>query len=139
MPQTVVGLARDVVSQLAPDELPDFDLIATAYLVNPKINLRTDEPNGSGWSAAMPFLTSLAMAVIVDLCKDMSKAGGRSLWGWVKERAGWGASADEELPACDDEQRLRELAHGSAVKHGATPQDAARIADAVVNGWHRPQ
>ncbi|MFI6451339.1 hypothetical protein ACIBF6_07260 [Streptosporangium amethystogenes] len=142
MPQTVVELARDVVAELAPGELKDFDFLSQAYLDNPKAARRagqpSNEPNASGWSIAVPFLTTLAMAVITDVGKDLTMTAGQSAWSALKGRFAK-KGTDTELPAVDDEERLRELAIQAAAEHGVTPENAVRLAEAIVKGWKHPR
>ncbi|WP_248962062.1 hypothetical protein [Sphaerisporangium perillae] len=144
MPQTAIDLAREVVAELAPDELRDFDLVAQAHLAHPRAARRArdgrNEPNASAWATAAPILSGIVVAVITDLSKDLLLASGRSLGTRLKARFRR-QRGDQPLPPYPPEQRAALLvhAHQSAIRHGADEETAPKIANAVAGHWVAPR
>lgn len=88
--QLVADLARDLVAQMAPQEMPLFRANSVAYFKNPDKALQAkagkDDTLGFGAGEAMTFLTPVVLAVmtqvvqfIVDEIKKSAKGQGASL------------------------------------------------------------
>jgi hypothetical protein len=74
--QLVSELARDLVTDTAPQELPLFRPLSEAYLSDPEGTLKgqagRDETLGFGLAEAATFLTPIVLAVITDVVKYLS-------------------------------------------------------------------
>ncbi|WP_431907941.1 hypothetical protein [Micromonospora carbonacea] len=143
----VIDIARDIVAEVAPDELADFDFVATAYLRDPAAARRARragaEPTAAGWEEAGQAVGVLAAAVVVDICKDLVVAGAKAA-GRRYRAAGWwpfrGPTVDEDsvVPPIPpgQEERIRALAAGRAADRGAPEALAADLAAVLVKRWN---
>ncbi|WP_448620534.1 hypothetical protein [Geodermatophilus sp. URMC 65] len=79
--ETVVRVARDVVAQLAPQELADFDAAAEAYLAAPsrvRRRLNKDDPLGFGVEEISVLLSPVALAVAQSTLETLAQDAARS-------------------------------------------------------------
>jgi hypothetical protein len=69
--QLIADLARDIVAQIAPQELPLFRATSAAYFKNPEKALKKqtgkDEMLGFGAGEMVPLLTPVVLAVITEV------------------------------------------------------------------------
>lgn len=78
----------------------------------------------------------LVTSVALDLSSELAIAAAKSLWERIVHRWGRARTSDRVIPVpAHDQQRLRSRAVVLAQALGATPQEAERIADAVVRAW----
>lgn len=142
----IVDIARDVVADLDPDELADFDLVAEAFAADPRAAGRAprplDEPTASGTLSAGEVLASFVLAVGVDLSKDLIvngvRHGVRSASSWWRNRGKKVTIEDVPPPIPEDaidtvEAQLVEL----GIARGGSPELARSMARAMVTRWNR--
>lgn len=145
---SAADLARDVVGQLAPDELPAFDVIASPYLRDPsraerRLCAGSDDPLGVDLGSAIIVLTpvvtlvcgsvatALAQGVTTEVSSRSKKFTGRLL-----DRLGRWHRHRDTIEAFDwtagqlDEIRAVAVARATAL--GVKQGQAETIADAVV-------
>jgi hypothetical protein len=82
--QLILEAARDVIAEVAPQELPLVTPISTAYFANPEDTLRRrrskDKPLGFGVPAeATQLLTPIALAVTTQVVSFLAEAIGKSI------------------------------------------------------------
>jgi hypothetical protein len=138
MPErSLLEIVRAAVHEVAPDELPAVDAVARefAWLSD------SGTPDRDGRRA----VTSLALAVGVDLCRDPSvtgipKARRRHLTElWSRLRGRPRPDLDGVPPAVRevDASRLEAAAVVAGREHGATDELAAAVGSALVRHWPR--
>ncbi len=75
--QLIRDIARDVVGQIAPQELPLFRATSEAYFKNPREVLEgkkpRDETLGFGLETAVAFLTPVVLAVATEVVKFVAE------------------------------------------------------------------
>jgi hypothetical protein len=100
----IINLAREVVSDIAPQELPLFRIESTAYLeTSPqmlKSQSRRDDIFGFGTGPAVTFLTPIVLAVVTEAAKFLVQAG-------IKTLKDWRGKAEPQLSS-EQMTRLRE-------------------------------
>ncbi|MDG4798415.1 hypothetical protein [Micromonospora sp. WMMD1082] len=134
------ALARAVVAQLAPEELPAFELLAGPYLTGTDASADGDRLQFGVMDAivtATPAITLVCATVVAALARgaegELEQLGGRAtrrLLGALRRRP-----AAPEAPAAYSRQQLRAIravAARRATALGVEPALAAAIADAVV-------
>jgi len=140
-------VVRDAVARLAPDELDDFELVVRTFEASPDAARRgvrvasapRDEATGFGVELAAQALSSLAMAVALDVSKDLVKEGGKSVWRWWRVRRAAPAPTDATpVLAEGDRDRAVTTATASATALGASPAQADAVARAVIDCWTAP-
>jgi hypothetical protein len=137
-------VVRAAVADVSPDELPDFDDVARAFAADPAAARRArrgrSEPMANAYTQATEYLGMVLLAVASDIGKDAVLAGGRR--GITGLRRRWSKPAVDvhaELPAVDEQgeaelhRRLTELARA----HDVEPEQADRLASALVRAWPR--
>src|SRR5688572_26435243 len=81
--QLVIDLAHDVVSRIAPEEIPLFQANSTVYFKDPNQSLSgrpgKDEVLGFVIAEAVTFLTPVALAVITEVIKFLTDEVRQSL------------------------------------------------------------
>lgn len=81
--QFAADVARDLVAQLAPEEMPLFRANSEAYFKNPEIVLKEhtgkDDMLGFGTGEVMSLLTPVAIAVSVEVVKFVTEEVKKSL------------------------------------------------------------
>ncbi|WP_431972579.1 hypothetical protein [Nocardia sp. bgisy134] len=142
----VSDLARDVVGEVVPAELPVFDAVSRAYFKSPKATLHGRSkagPLGFGLAETATMLTpavlfaatTLLNAFIDPLARRTSNALVRKVFGVFQRRR---VHSREEIsrafraltPA--QESTLRQLAVTSAQEAHADPEMSERIADLLI-------
>jgi hypothetical protein len=75
------ALVRSLVAEFAPEELPDFDLMTSAYFDSPAAARRArrarDEPGAFGIDLGDPTFTNLLWGIIGGLTTEMLVSGVR--------------------------------------------------------------
>ena len=75
--QTISALARDIVSDIAPQELPLFQPVSEQYFKDPERALKgqtgRDEPLGFGVGEAATFITPIVLATLADVLKYLGE------------------------------------------------------------------
>src|SRR5256885_10697632 len=73
----IAEMSRDIVADVAPDELPLFRMNSTAYFKNPKKALESregqDEALGFGIEAMVPLLTPVIIAVVTEVISNLDR------------------------------------------------------------------
>ncbi len=150
--QLVADLARDVVLQAAPQELPLFRLTSQAYFQNPEKALQKqagkDELLGFGAAEAVILLTPVVLAVMTDVLKFVMEAVQKSI---KEEGSGLVSDAVKQMfkrfrsqekqethgPAPLTPEQLtqvRKLAYERARQFQLSEAKAGLLADAMVGG-----
>jgi hypothetical protein len=144
--QLVTELARSGVSRAAPDELPQFDVTAQAFLAAParaRRGSRRDDPLGLGLDSVDVLLSTAALTVTLEVLKHLaehysdklvSKLGQRICA--TLRRRGTRRSGEPALPLPQlDPQQLSELhalAHRKALALQIPDDKAALVADGII-------
>lgn len=75
--QFAATLARDLVSQMAPEEIPLFRATSEAYFKDPQATLKDGESReemlGFGTAEALSLLTPVAIAVSIEMLKFLTE------------------------------------------------------------------
>jgi hypothetical protein len=144
----VSDLARQVVAQAAPQELPLFRATSEAYFENPGLMIeqrQADDMLGFGPAAAVAFLTPLILRIATDVVEflftQVSNAfqaeASEAIAGRVhKLLHGSEGSGGDDTPALTREQltHVRELALAKARELKLPEDEASLLADSVVGG-----
>jgi hypothetical protein len=149
----IAEMSRDVVAEVAPDELSLFRMNSSAYFKNPKKALESQEAKddalGFGIEAAVPLLTPIVIAVVSEVITHLeqslsthlaSGAEGAVSGGLrsVFKRGGKGTAAPAQLsPAQLSPAQLaevRDIAFKKARQLKLPETQAAMLADSVVGG-----
>jgi hypothetical protein len=140
-PELVVTVSREVVTQLAPEELPLFDGISEAHLADPgrggSRHGDGDDVLGFGAGEAQVLLTPVALVVVTEVAKHvavgLSDAGGRSLRRLLGRRRPEAAPAPAPGPLTPEQlAEVRRAAARKAVELGLDRERSALLADAIV-------
>ncbi|MEU7640389.1 hypothetical protein AB0C11_30590 [Streptomyces sp. NPDC039016] len=155
-PTWTVLLARRAIQDVAPDELPQFAMVAQAYLAASETQreraMRRAEPLGLGLEGAAVVLTTAVLAVaakasehLVQECVrrgvDATEQGLRARWRhWRARRRGDEGGGDaqgegaEPLPALTPEQlaHVRDLAMQAALRQRLAERTAQAVADGII-------
>ena len=142
--EVVREVARDYVTELAPEELPLFRPISDAYLRDPGRPLDPrgdgDEVLGFGMDAAVVLMTPIVLAVVHDvvlrvraqLVDQLAEQGGDVVERWLHRLfRGAGPAAGAKIPALSPAQlaEVRQLAYDGALKGGISEKRASSLAD----------
>jgi len=155
--QLVADLARIVVAETSPQELPLFRAHSEAYFKDPASALKRqggkDEMLGFGMGEAMTLLTPIALAVASEVVKfvldevgkSLKKEGADLIGDVIKRlfkrvrapgegRSGHDAKAQEAPPVLTPEQmaQIRRLAFDKARQLNVPETQAGLLADAVI-------
>ncbi|MEV0618777.1 hypothetical protein AB0I81_36040 [Nonomuraea sp. NPDC050404] len=133
------ALVRSLVSEFAPEELPDFDLMTTAYFGSPAAARRArrtrEEPGAFGIDLADPVFVNLLWGVVGGLTTEMLVSGARRGRSWFKRRKR--AHPDDPLPELPPEleQAVREQV-AEALRQAAR-DDADEVSRRLLERWAR--
>jgi hypothetical protein len=141
----VVRTARNVVADLAPDELALFEPVSRAYLRDPRKVLadraRPGAVLGSGIDTVITVLSPVALAVAASVGQHLvDKAGGAAVSGGGRLLKRLRRKKDQGVrPEITREQldELRGVAVERAKKLGLTDEEAERIGNAMRAGLER--
>ena len=144
-----------VVADLAPEELGDLDVLIDDYAANPAAAERSTRikqgPNASGAEIAIALLGQVAIGVAVELSADLARDAARqgkgrlhSLLSRLRSKpAGPSEASNPDAPVVPlpptDVSSTHTAAIRSAIRRGATPQQARTVADAVISAWPAPR
>jgi len=146
--RTAHELARRVVREIAPEELPAFDLVAAPYLQNPRqaerrLRQAHDDPLGFGLgdivTMATPVIALVSGSVITAVSDSVGKAvrdgaagALRKTWRKIRRKP----AEPLELPSTPLTKaqlaEVRQIALERALSLGMKQQKADALADAVV-------
>lgn len=148
--QAARRLAAQVLQQVEPDQLENFELLADAYLNDPDRILRggreRDEALGFGLGGAETILIGavvfVANAVVTQLISratdhatDRANATVRRLF---RSRQKPAAAASEQLVVTPEQATtVRDIAYAKAIEVGLVEAKAQSVADAVVEALLR--
>jgi len=141
--QTLVrGIAKDVVAQVSPAEIDLFDELWQQYAANPRPAAPaggSDNPLGSGLGYDLPATTTAAgamvSAVLSYLLAEFIKITQEETAGMVKEKLKSLFSSKPKGRAPLTEQQLKlvkRLAEKEAIKFGIDPEEAEKMARALI-------
>ncbi|GCE14848.1 hypothetical protein [Tengunoibacter tsumagoiensis] len=150
----ILQVARDVVEEIAPEELVSFSLVAEAYIQNPQglLTRQTSEEVDLGLGAGelitvwAPTILLLLQQAILQGGKDAVTDGTKALFSGAFARIGrlWHPKNKKQavaLPARGHELSREELQillnffHTTALEYGVKDPKARQIAEAVVGKW----
>jgi hypothetical protein len=142
--ELVIALARGGVSRAAPDELPQFEVTARAFLAaSPRVTRlnRRDDPLGLGLESIDVLASTVALTVTIEVLKHMVEHYSDKLTSKVAEKVlaaiGKRRSREPErrLPQLPPEQlsELHDLAVRKACALKITNEQATLIADGIVS------
>jgi hypothetical protein len=142
--QAVLDLARDLVAQAAPHELPLFAATSAAYLAHPgdAVGGDRDQALGFGVEAAAAFLTPAALVVARAAIEALRGALGRSAERAADQAADGiidrilhrGGHGDDGAPAPLSREQLvavRDTAVAKAKALGLSAKQADMLGDAL--------
>jgi len=132
----VVDTAREMVTDLAPDELPLFEPVSRAYRRDPKKVLsdraRPGAVLGSGIDVAVALLSPVALGVATAVYEHLlDKAGEKIVESGGKLFKRLRHPKDVPVIAVDQIDRLRALAVERAKELGVADDLAEKIGDAL--------
>jgi hypothetical protein len=135
-PDFVVDTARDVVTDLAPDELPLFEPVSRAYRRDPKKVLsdraRPGAVLGSGIDVAVALLSPVALGVATAVYEHLlDKAGEKIAEGGITLLKRLRRPKDVPAITADQFDELRALAVERAKELGVADDLAEQIGDAL--------
>lgn len=144
----IAEMSRDVVAEVAPDELPLFGMNSTAYFKNPKKALESqqgqDDTLGFGIEAMVPLLTPIVIAVVSAVITHLEQSlsthlasGAEGLVSGglrsVFKRGGKEAAAPAQLSQAQLAE-VRDIAFRKARQLKLPETQAKMLADSVVGG-----
>jgi hypothetical protein len=124
----IINLAREVVNDMAPQELPLFPTVSTAHIQNPTqvftSQSRRDDIFGSGVDIVGTFLTPIVLAMVTEVAKSLVQAGAKALQNWREKREPQ-LSSEQMARLCE---RIVEIARELNVRE----EQAQPLAEAVL-------
>jgi len=145
--ELVDALARDIITQIAPEELLLYQSISEEYFNNPQKLLdepsKKDEMLGFGVGEAAALLTPIVLGVTAavvkyigdEIRKSVQEESSTLIGEWVKKFFKiFRSSEDKEIPALTSSQleQVRDVAYRQARQLKLSEQRAELLADAVV-------
>jgi hypothetical protein len=147
----IAEMSKDVVAEVAPDELPLFRMNSTAYFKNPKKALESteakDDTLGFGIEALVPLLTPIVIAVVSEVITHLEQSlsthlasGAEGVVGGglrsVFKRGGKEAAAAPAQAQLSQAQlaEVRDIAFRKARQLKLPESQAKMLADSVVGG-----
>lgn len=149
--QLVSDVARDIVTQISPQELPMFRAVNEAYFKDPEKTLKgktgKDEMLGFGVGEAVTFLTPIALEVTSEVVMYVAEEAKKTFKGESSGIASdivkkmfkkFRPAEDKEnkIPMLTDEQllKVRRLAFEKACQLNLPEAHANLLADSMVGG-----
>ena len=140
--EAVEALAREVVADVSPAELPLFRATADRYFADPQATLaaggKSDEALGFGAEAVIvlvgPLALDLAKRVLVRLVEGLGDSAATALFSRLRRDKAAEPNGQREVEPLEAAQLalIRETAGDEARRLDLPPEQAARLADAVV-------
>ena len=146
--QLVAEVAKDLLSQIAPQEIPLFRSISTSYFINPEKTLSDqkakDELLGFGAAEAVTLITPVILAVSSDVIKflfeEAQKAMKSESTGLINETVkSWFSKVhpkeDKKAPpplTAEQLQLVRKIAERKAQQLKLSKEHTKLLADAIV-------
>jgi hypothetical protein len=138
--QLIDEIARDVVSQIAPDELPIFQVVSKAYFKNPEKAIKnfkaSDDLLGFGLGSEIVALTPVILVASSEVIKflwELFKDVGKDLIA-EKIEGMLNGTPPSNVPALKSEHlpQIREIVLQTTKRCDIPEKTATLIADAVV-------
>lgn len=140
----VADVSRQIVAEVAPDELPLFSVNSQAYFKNPKKALESsegaDDALGFGVELLVPLLTPIVLSVVTEVVNHLTQSLSQQLAGKAEQLVGAlfkrpGATAHpapvlQLSPAQLSE--VRSIAFTKARQLKLPEAEAALLADSVI-------
>lgn len=148
--ELIRSMARRVVAEVAPAELPLFEDGAAAFLAAPRplsaVARPRDEALGFGAAGAVAFLTPIALAIVKEVLEQVTAVArqevGGGAAGAVRRALRWllralhldAPAPPAAVPALSVDQLslVRARIHARALDAGVPEEQARLMADAVV-------
>lgn len=144
--RTLLDVAREVVAEIAPDEVGDLEFVARAQTAAPGASRRAlrsrSEPTASGFTLGGEALSALVVAISAGVAKDLLVLGAAELGSRARSRLALRRERvvpDTVVPAIADADAPAVQAHAEtlAADRGADQQTGRTVADALVRKWPR--
>jgi hypothetical protein len=147
-PRTVREVAREIVGEVAPDQVGEFAFVAQRYAQAPGAAERAGRPSNEPTASMIDLgghaLGVIALGVTTDVCKDLLVHG-------VKQarQGGWGRlrrlfrrdrpELDRPVPPLTEEQApvVHQQVRSAVLATGADAALADSVATALVRSWPR--
>jgi hypothetical protein len=146
--RTIADVARDIVREVAPEQLAEFDFVAQRYASAPEVARRSRRPSNEPTASILDFggeaLTAVAIGPTTDIAKDLIKLGVRQARrrgsSWLRKVLSQDEiDLDEPVPALASEQV--DLVHAKVVAAvlagGGSAELASSVSAALVRSWPR--
>lgn len=142
--ELVTALARGGVSRTAPEELPQFEVTARAFLAASarvtRLN-RRDDPLGLGLESIDVLASTVALTVAIEVLKHLAEHYSDKLTSRIAQKVlatigkRRSRGSEKDLPPLSPEQlgELHELAVNKACALQLTEEQATLIADGIVS------
>ena len=147
----VEEVSKNIVTQVAPEELDMFDELVEEYFQNPtppdRSATASDDPLGFGLgetlAAVAPAAAAMVSAVLTYIVTEAIKAGQEETTAIVKQKIkalfnpdkeSPGQKTDKEIPPLTKEQmeQVKKLARKQAIQFGIKPEQAEKMANALI-------
>jgi hypothetical protein len=162
LPELATQLAKDVVTLVAPQELPLFSALSAAFGVDPDsvapAASRRNEPLGFGIDTAVALMTPVVLAVVTAAVQQAAGDAGRAVGERGSKSAGrlmrrlsrkvlrrWRPANRDRTPTSAPDPltveqlaRIHEVTVGRARQFGLPADKASLLADAIVGGLTLP-
>ena len=147
-PRTVADVARDVVRQVAPEQLAEFDFVARRCANDPAAARRARRPSNEPTASILDYggeaLTAVVVGLTSDITKDLIKQGVRRARRapWIRRLTGRGEiDLDEPVPPLPADQL--EAVHAQVVAAvlagGGNAELAGAVSAALTRSWPQSQ
>ena len=145
--QLIISLARDMVEQMAPKELPLFSAISADYTRNPdrtlKQQIAQDSPLGFGMGGMESLLTPIILATITQffaqIGANVAEKGTHTLFHRLREKKSQHSASSQQSDQpgwpqlnATDLKHIHDLAYQTALEHKQAPSKAKQFADTFV-------
>ncbi len=135
--QLVEEISKDIVAQIAPEEMEMFDELLQEHFQNPESSTTDDEPLGFGGElmvAVTPVVAMVVEAVIKFLLEEVIKAAKQESVTLITQKVKTLFNPSREkkgaLPTLTQEQleRIKQLVRKEALRSGMKPKKAEDVA-----------
>lgn len=139
-------VSREIVTQLAPEEIDLFEELVMEYFQNPSppdsSNHQKDNPLGFGLEETLIALTPAATAateiainyLLAEILKITQAENIEVIKGKLKTLFNGDRKVEDNIPPLTKEQleNIKRLARKQAIKYGIKPEKAEKIANALI-------
>ena len=145
--QLIISLARDIVEQIAPEELPLFPTISADYAKKPdrilKQQTAQDNPLGFGMGGMESLLTPIIIATITQFFAQIgantAEKSTHTLFHRLREKKSQHSASNQQSDQsawpqlnATDLKHIHDIAYQTALEHKQAPSKAKQFADTFV-------